>query len=374
MISAYNAQKPPGVLIVGAGVAGATVADRLSRLGFRIYLADREMQIGGHAAEYGCKATDVCVRCNVCVAERLFREVRSAPAIRFFPGTQLTQLRRENGDGAALCATLCETGGSESHELAIDALVLATGFEPYNPRENRAYGYGRTPNIITGRDAEHQLASTATLRRPSDERIPEKIAFIQCVGSRSEEVFRDPQDVDYCSTVCCAYALRMARRVKHETPDADITVFFMDIQHFGKDFDSFYRDCCEQFRFVRSRPSRLEPASDDRVCITYAAEKPGHPVVQETFDLAVLSVGMRPRPEAGKLAELLNIPLDDYGFFGVKKAGAMPDLFHDRIWVAGAGEAPRDIAGTIAQAEAVSADLLARLNVSNECAEGTMAK
>jgi heterodisulfide reductase subunit A len=215
-------------------------------------------------------------------------------------------------------------------------------------------------NVITGIELEQQLIEKGKIIRPSDGKEPKRVAFIQCVGSRTEEIFRRPDDTDYCSTVCCAYALRMARHIIHHNAGAELTVFYMDIQNFGKAFNQFYADCRKNITFVRSRPYEINQAENNAVRVKYTVESDaeGRAVDEREFDLVVLAVGMRPAPEARELADKLGIPLDHQGFFGLKGASALPDLQCEGIYAAGANESPKDIAGCIAQAEAVCAEVL----------------
>jgi len=268
-----------------------------------------------------------------------------------------------HADSAATAAPSTAPAQVPQH-LDVDAVIVATGFAAFDPRESSVYGYGRVMNVITGLEAEEQLARQQVITRPSDGQIPKKIACIQCVGSRTEEVFRRPEDTNYCSTVCCAYALRMARHVFHAAPNSAVTVFYMDIQHFGQDFDSFWRDCRQQIRFVRSRPSEIFQGPNDTVLVRYAAEATPDKltgVSEESFDLAVLAVGLRPAADARTVADHLGLFTDPCGFFGNKAETAFADTGCDRIFVAGACEAPKDIASCIAQAEAVAARVLTTL-------------
>jgi heterodisulfide reductase subunit A len=205
------------------------------------------------------------------------------------------------------------------------------------------------------------LAVDHKLNRPSDGRPARRIAFIQCVGSRTEEVFRRPEDTDYCSAVCCAYALRIARRLQHQAPETEVTVFYMDIQNFGKGFNEFYQACRQKMRFIRSRPYEIREGSAGAVRVKYAPDSKAagdKAVCEEEFDLVVLSVGMRPAEGTARLAETLGVPLDERGFVGLKGATAFPDLQRPGIYVVGACESPKDIAGCLDQADAVSAAVL----------------
>ncbi len=372
------------VLVLGGGIAGSATADRLSRGGVEVHLVERNPDIGGRVAEMGCKATDKCMRCNVCVADEIFRSVRKTAAsrsrnktsatIRLHTSTELVRTE-ENGKGLRLTAVLGGKG-RRTKKVDVDSIVVAVGYQPYDPAQNSAYHYGSIPNIITGVEAERQLADENRIFRPSDKAAPGRIAFIQCVGSRSEEVHRRPEDSDYCSTVCCSYALRMAQLIRHQSADAAITVFYMDIQKFGKGFEQFFKQCRDKMRFVRSRPYELTAAPSDSVLVKYTGEgaTPGAEsrvatkagVCEEEFDLVVLSVGIRPPSGMSLLADKLGIPTDEQGFLGLKGASAAPDLQRRGIYVVGASESPKDIAGCIAQAEAVSALILSAAGASGK--------
>ncbi|MDD5673423.1 MAG: NAD(P)-binding protein [Chitinivibrionales bacterium] len=348
------------VLILGAGISGAATAQRLSGDTIQIHLVEKSEHIGGHALEMGCKASDTCARCNVCVANDLFKKLADNSLIKTYLSTELTQLLpgKNGGRFSAQLSKLPSKSGSKPIRLDIDALVIATGHEPFNPRENSSYNYRRLPNVITGMEAEKQLKEKSLITRPSDNAAPRRVAFVQCVGSRTEEVFRSPDNTDYCSRVCCGYALRMARFIKHRKPESEVTVFYMDIQNFGKNFNAFLNSCKEKIKFIRSRPSEILPGKGDSVLVKFAADGAASPqntaLSQEEFDLVVLSTGIRPAPQNRALAELLGVPLDGDGFFGLKGAAALPDLQKKNIYVVGTSEGPKDIAGCMVQAGAVS--------------------
>jgi heterodisulfide reductase subunit A len=414
------------VCVLGAGIAGATVAYHLNQAGVKIYLVEKKAGIGGHAVEMGCKATDICLRCNVCVANELLRTVCASPDIQIHTQTQLSNLsagengsrytatlkhkpnfinrykctncqacitvcpekciekpnsglfptvpvidysqcRLSQGKKCSICEEACPVDAISMREedseskIDIDSLVIATGYEPFDPGENASYGYGKSSNIITGIEAEQQLAATGKITRPSDGLQPKRVAFIQCVGSRTEEVYRRPEDTDYCSTVCCAYALRIGQLIKHQNNEAEVTVFYMDIQKFGKGFDDFYKKCKDSVNFIRSRPYEIKQDKDGTLNVKFAQKGKNSQVSEQQFDLLVLSVGIRPNQDTRELAETLLVPVDEYGFLGLKSASSLPDLQQDGIFAAGACESPKDMQSCMTQAEAVSAAVIKSL-------------
>jgi heterodisulfide reductase subunit A len=423
-------QNTNSVLVVGGGIAGATVAHRLSQAGVQVYLIEKQSAIGGHVAQMGCKATDTCLRCNVCVANELLRNLQTSSGINIQTLTELSSLesgtngsrytailkhkpnyidrnkcigclacveacpekcitlpistatpavpvldysscRRASGKKCSICEQVCPVNAinmqdkSLESRIDIDNLVVAMGHEPYNPAENASYNYGGAENIITGTEAERQLSIEGKITRPSDGQEPKRIAFVQCVGSRTEEIHRRPEDTDYCSTVCCSYALRIAQLIRHHNEDAEITIFYMDIQNFGKNFDEFYNKCKESMNFIRSRPYEIKQGSNGTLLVKFAPqslEKEVQTQVNEQeFDMVVLSVGIRPAQDTTELAEKLRVPIDEQGFFGFKNASALPELQQQGIFVAGTCESPKDIKSCMAQAEAVSTAIIGKV-------------
>ena len=149
----------------------------------------------------------------------------------------------------------------------------------------------------------------------------------------------------------------MARRIQHDAPDTIVTVFYMDIQNFGKDFESFYAACQNTMTFVRARPVEIMAGAEGTVVIAYEDQEKGA-VNKAEFDLVVLSVGIRPVPAARALADGMRLAVDKQGFLGIKGIAGLPQTNRRNIFVAGTCGNPQDIASTIGQAEAVCAEIL----------------
>ena len=150
----------------------------------------------------------------------------------------------------------------------------------------------------------------------------------------------------------------MAQLMKYHSEDAKVTIFYMDIQNFGKGFNDFYSKCKDNMTFIRSRPYEVKPGPNGMVRVKFAPQGGDSAVCEEEFDLVVLAVGIRPGPDAEKLAEKLLVAVDEQGFFGLKGAGALPAMQREGIFVAGACEGPKDIESCMRQAEAVSAAII----------------
>ncbi|MDY7031625.1 MAG: FAD-dependent oxidoreductase, partial [Thermodesulfobacteriota bacterium] len=204
----------------------------------------------------------------------------------------------------------------ETKTVNVGSLILAPGFQPFDPTRFENYDYSHHPNVMTSIEFERILSATGPtmghLVRLSDHKEPKKIAWLQCVGSRDINKCDNP----YCSSVCCMYAIKEAVVAKeHAGSDLDCTVFFMDIRTFGKDFEKYYNDAQDKHgvRFVRNRVHTIvpDPESDD-LQVRYVTET--GEVMNEIFDMVVLSVGMEITPETVELAEILGVELTKGNF------------------------------------------------------------
>jgi heterodisulfide reductase subunit A-like polyferredoxin len=218
------------------------------------------------------------------------------------------------------CFYTCQAGAinhdmvEQTVELQVGAVLLAPGFATFDAEKAGEYGWGRYPNVVTSLQFERLLnASGPTLghvQRPSDGRTPKRIAFIQCVGSRD-------QKHDYCSSVCCVYAIKEAMMAIEHEPDTEVTVFLMDMRAFSKGYLDFYRRAQERYgiRFVRCRVSAVKEDPKSRnLVIRYVDEGNGRGIREEEFDLVVLSVGMEVPESVRDLARRMGIATDSYGF------------------------------------------------------------
>ena len=241
--------------------------------------------------------------------------------------------------------------------IGADAILVATGFKPYDALHKGEYGWQLHPNVITGLEAEQMLLEKGEILKPSDGKPPQKAAFIQCVGSRYAQ-FDTPAHIrTYCSTVCCAYALRMANLlVKRENP-AEATVFYMDLQNYGKGFNTLLESCREKVRFIRTIPSEIKGNTNGGLQLTYESPEEGK-VVKEDFDLVILSIGMEPRDDASLIAETLGLNQNEHGFFESIHPDQTTLTGRKGLFMAGACVSPKTIAASILEAEKAAGNIL----------------
>ncbi|MEJ2023983.1 MAG: FAD-dependent oxidoreductase, partial [Deltaproteobacteria bacterium] len=264
-------------------------------------------------------------------------------------------------------AVTLDTHAQEEEALSINvgSVILAPGFEPFDPRKYDTYQYGHYPNVVTSMEFERILSATGPymghLRRPSDEKEPLKIAFLQCVGSRDMNTC----DHAYCSSVCCMYAIKEAVVAKeHADHDVDAAIFFMDMRTYGKDFEGYYNRAQEEqgVRFIRSRIHTIDedPENHD-LLIRYADEKGA--MQRETFNLVVLSVGLQTPQELKDMAQRLEIELDEDAFVQTGVFNPV-ETSRDGIYVCGAFQEPKDIPYSVMEASAAACDAGAELSAA----------
>ena len=261
------------------------------------------------------------------------------------------------------CEKFCPTKAINFEEkeqkihLKVGAIVLAPGFAPYDPTRYQTYKYAKYPNVVTSMEFERILSATGPyqghLQRPSDHKAPKKIAWLQCIGSRDIHHC----DHGYCSSVCCMYAIKEAVIAKeHGGKDLECTIFYMDMRTHGKDFERYYNAAKETHgvRFIRSRVPTIEWVKESGdVLIPYVNEK--GEVVEERFDMAVLSVGLEITSEAVTLAKKLNIDLTE-GQFCKTETFEPVKTSREGIFVCGAFQGPKDIPQSVIEASSAAAE------------------
>ncbi len=313
-----------------------------------------------------------CTGCGVCAqhcpieAPNEFNEgmgIRKAIYVPFPQAIPLVYtIDKEHCINCGLCERMCEAGAINHQQqprevtLEVGAIVVATGFRPIDARAKGEYGYGRYDDVVTGLEFERLINAAGPtgghLARLSDGRIPKRLAFIQCVGSRDEKTGNLN-----CSRVCCMYAIKQAVLAREHIPGVEATIFYMDIRAYGKGFEEFYRRAGEEFgvRFVRGAVSEVVEDQGAGGLIVRAVDTETDELVEEGFDMVVLSVGLLPPEGSEVLDKALRLPRQEDGFFATVQPEVSSVLTPvEGVIVAGAVEGPKDIPDSIAQASAAA--------------------
>ncbi len=265
------------------------------------------------------------------------------------------------------CEKFCEAGAIKFDdedkiiEVEVGNIILATGFQTFDPSVAAQYGYGKFDDIITGLEFERLSNATGPTGgniQLKDGSAPRSVAIVHCVGSRDEEFH------EYCSRVCCMYALKHSHLIKEKT-DAQVYQIFTDIRCFGKDYEDFYeRLVGEGTNFVRGKVQQVASTDGkglDQGKLMITAEDPDNGEVTEVFaDMVVLCAAIEPQHDADKLAHTFSVNLKADGFLLERHPKLDPVATRtDGIYVAGCCQGPKDIPDTVSQASAAAAKVLA---------------
>lgn len=270
-----------------------------------------------------------------------------------------------NKDGIMVCdkcVRACErqaidfTMKPETVELEVGTIIVATGADVFDPSTLPNYGYGRYLNVITSLEFERLInaggPSGGRLIRPSDMKIPKRVAFIQCVGSRSNKSGRT-----YCSNVCCMNTIKDSLLIKEHWPETEIYVFYVDIRAYGKGFEDLYKRARnEGVIFIRGLPAEIIEDPRTRSLWLMGENTLLKEPYKLNFDMVILSVGLEPRKDSEIIQRLLTLSRTQDGFFMEAHPKLRPvDAATGGIFFAGCAEAPKDIKDSVTQASAAAA-------------------
>ncbi|HJV64738.1 MAG TPA: CoB--CoM heterodisulfide reductase iron-sulfur subunit A family protein [Geomonas sp.] len=260
-----------------------------------------------------------------------------------------------------ICVGACKTNAIDLHQkpetmvLEVGAIIMAPGYEPFNPKLRNDFGYGKMQNVVTSLDFERILCATGPYEgevlRPSDGKHPHKIAWIQCVGSRQVT----PGGNNYCSAVCCAYSQKQVILAKDHSPSLEATIFHNDVRAYGKDFERFHQraERLSDVRFIRSYVTvGREIESSKNVTIRYSTLEDG--VKEEEFDMVVLSVGLNPPKDVEALAGKIGIELTSQNFCKNNPYNPI-ETSRKGVFVSGAFQGPLDIPESVVTASGAGA-------------------
>jgi heterodisulfide reductase subunit A len=261
------------------------------------------------------------------------------------------------------CTRACEVGAidfdmvPEETDIDVGAILVAVGFQEFDARKLGNYGYGRFPNVVTSLEFERMLNASGVTQghvvRPSDMTTPKRIVFVQCVGARGEG------GRPYCSRFCCMNAVKDSMLVRQHDPEVeDVTILYTDLRAFGKGFDDFLQRSRDEksATYVRGRPAKIERVPENDTLEIFVEDTLGHQQRRIPADLVVLSVAAAPNDGAIKLAEILGIETNQYGFIDRRDpAVSAVETVREGIYVAGSAVGPQVIPDCVAQASATAA-------------------
>ena len=343
------------------------------------------LQVSGHIGNFTATVrrkarfvTDQCTSCNDCVPvcpvslpsefeEGLgLRRAIYKPFPQAIPASYLIDMDACLGNNPIACGKCLEACGprcidfdqrDEEINLEVGTVVVATGAEPWDPTPNVEYGYQRHEDVLTSLEFERMLSAggptVGEIQRPSDRCEPRRIAYIQCVGSRTQ----DPQrGMPYCSNFCCMETIKTTLQVEEHIPGAKQTVYYMDIRAFGKGFEELYtRSRALGVRYVQALPAGVVRGHNGALSVRIEDPATGE-IRDEEHDLVVLAIGLKPRGDSDRIQRLFTLSRAESGFFLESHPKLKPvDTPSGGVFLAGCAEAPKDIKESVTQASAAAA-------------------
>ncbi len=249
----------------------------------------------------------------------------------------------------------------ESFDAEVGAIVVSTGFKLFAADLKPQYGFGTFKNVITGMQMDRLLAPTRpfnTILRPGDGKVPERIAYVMCTGSRDETVGNP-----LCSRFCCMYSIKQNQLLMGALPLADVTVHYMDIRAPGKRYDEFYEGAKSMgATYIKGRVAQITEKPDGDLVLRYEDIEHGGRLVDAEYDLVVLAVGVQPNHDAEQLFEVGELSTDEWNYVAEPEEDLNPGQTSiPGVFVAGAASGAKDIADSILHAGAAVAQVAAHL-------------
>ena len=342
------------------------------------------LEVKGHVGNFRVKVlkksryvTKECTSCGDCVkacpvtAPNEFdvglatRRAIYTPFAQAVPSTYIIDrnlcLNKENIILCDKCIKACERRAinfdmkPETVELEIGTIIVATGADVYDPTSLTNYGYGKFSNVITSLEFERLInaggPSGGHLIRPSDLQVPESVAFVQCVGSRSDKGHL------YCSNVCCMNTIKDSLLIKEHWPDTKIYVFYVDVRAYGKGFEDLYKRAKKEgIIFIRGLPAEIIEDRKTRNLWLFGENTLQKELYKVNVGMVILSIGIEPRRESEVIQRLLTLSRNPDGFFMEAHPKLRPvDTPTGGVFLAGCAESPKDIKDSVTQASAAAA-------------------
>jgi heterodisulfide reductase subunit A len=329
------------IAIIGGGVAGLEAAAKLAKHGHAVTIIERSDHLGGrlnqwHALFPARKPAEPLLL-------KMQREV--SEGINIVVNAQVTDIEK-NDDGFAIRL-------NNNRMVTANSLLLTTGFDIFEAERKEEYGYGIYENVITSVDLEKVFKSGKSLQTANG-KIPSRIGFIHCVGSRDEKAGNL-----HCSKVCCVTAVKQAIEVKEMLPSTEVFLFYMDLRMFGRHFEELYKEAQFKYgiQFIRARLSEAFENPDGSLQIRIEDTLLAKPL-KMSMDMLVLMVGIQSQKKPGNIIDMLKLERDVDGFLLQQDQYASPfKTGISGLYCAGGITGPKTIEETLTEARAVAAEI-----------------
>ena len=331
--------KKKKIVVIGGGIAGMESSSFLAAMQYDVTILEKAEKLGGHLRHW----------------ERLF------PTMRL--GQEVLDFLKQGVDGKVnvVCNADITDIQKKKKEFNVtlangqkfeaDAVLVTTGYDLFDARKKEEYGYKIYDNVITSADLEMMFSEGKELRM-ADGKIPKRIGFVHCVGSRDEKVGNA-----YCSKVCCVTAVKQSVEIKDRLPQSEVFCFYMDMRMFGMQFEFMYKEAQEKYgvNFIRGRLSEASENIDGTIVVKVEDTLAGKPL-KMNLDLLVLMVGFIPSEGSLKIGQMLGLHSGPNKFFKTLDQHTLTNVSNiEGVFFAGACTAPKTITNTVTDARAAAA-------------------
>jgi heterodisulfide reductase subunit A2 len=327
------------VIVIGGGIAGMEVSTYLTSMGYDVILMEKTDKLGGRLLKWGKLFPTMSHGKEV--VNFLNKGIDLAKVNVIYNADITDAKKTDNGFIVKL---------ADDRQFEADSVVVTTGYDLFDARKKEEYGYGIYDNVITSAELEEKFSKGEKILT-TDGKIPKKIGFVHCVGSRDEKAGNV-----YCSKVCCVTAVKQAIEVKEMIPDSEIFCFYMDLRMFGMHFEALYKQSQEKYgvNFIRGRLSEACENIDNSILLKVEDTLAGRPL-RMSVDLLVLMVGIIPSEGTKKIGNMLGLNFGVNGFFKCQDQHTMTTVSNiPGVFFAGCCMAPRTINNVFADARAAA--------------------
>jgi heterodisulfide reductase subunit A len=379
-------------MVIGGGVAGLQAALDIADAGYPVILVEKEARLGGHVAQLSGTYLNFDAAPDMLAS--MIERVEEHPRIQVLTGAEVQEAGGYVGNFTVKVSQRGDRSTGQQEESLVDsspsdlhspisnlqsptfdvgAIVVATGYELYSKERLGEYGSGKYPDVIDGLQFERMLASDGPtggqIRRPSDGKVPQEVVFVQCAGSRDPEEHKP-----YCSKVCCMYVAKQAIMYKQRVPQGQAYVFYIDIRSQGKGYEEFVQRAMEDYDVLYLRGKVSKVFGEDSKVVVWGVDTLTGTPLEVDADLVVLATATVPSAGAKDLGQCLRVSVDEHGFFSEAHPKLRPvESLTAGIFLAGAGQFPKDIPETIAQASGAAAKVLQLFSQREMVQEPTIA-
>jgi heterodisulfide reductase subunit A len=332
------------ILVIGGGPAGMEAARNIAELGYKAVLVEKRDRLGGMPDEAGYAALTDFRNAEEAMAEMV-------AAVENNPGVEIRLSSTVVGATGSVGKFQVEIqNGAQRAPLNVGAVIVATGFQHFDPgRETQQYGYYEFDDVITLVDLEKMLRAHKVVR-PSNGQPPERLCFIQCVGSRDRQIGNE-----YCSKVCCGIASKEAIEVRQLLPNCKVFIFYIDMRMYGYWENEIYWPAQEKYKvnYVKGIATEVVKKGD-RLLVRGEDTTMGRPM-EVPMDIVVLSVGMEPSAGTREMARIFGLRQNKYRFIETV-GGALNTVATsvEGVFACGAATGPADLEDSISSAGAAA--------------------